>query len=67
MGMSYQGLATIAAPFDGRYNSRARLYLTKAMELAPDAAGLPPRTVRLSVGLRRLLADRVTAGAALSC
>jgi tetratricopeptide (TPR) repeat protein len=35
MGMSYQGLATIAAPFEGRYSSRARIYLTRATELAP--------------------------------
>jgi tetratricopeptide (TPR) repeat protein len=35
MGMSYQVLADIAAPFDGTYNSKARVYLTKAMELAP--------------------------------
>ena len=36
MGMSYQGLADIATPFGGKYNSRARVYLTKAMELAPS-------------------------------
>jgi tetratricopeptide (TPR) repeat protein len=36
MGMSYQVLADIAAPFDGRYNSKARIYLTKAVELAPS-------------------------------
>jgi tetratricopeptide (TPR) repeat protein len=35
MGMSYQGMATVAAPFDGRFNSRAREYLTRATELAP--------------------------------
>jgi tetratricopeptide (TPR) repeat protein len=35
MGMSYQVLADIASPFDHRYNSKARFYLTKAMELAP--------------------------------
>jgi tetratricopeptide (TPR) repeat protein len=34
-GMSYQVLADIATPFDGKYNSKARFYLTKAMELAP--------------------------------
>ena len=34
-GMSYQVLADIAAPFDGKYNSKARVYLTKATELAP--------------------------------
>ena len=34
-GMSYQVLATIAAPFDRKYNSKARVHLTKAMELAP--------------------------------
>jgi tetratricopeptide (TPR) repeat protein len=36
MGMSYQGLADIATPFGGKYNSMARVYLTKAMELAPS-------------------------------
>jgi tetratricopeptide (TPR) repeat protein len=36
MGMSYQVLADIAAPFNGRYNSKARVSLTKAMELAPS-------------------------------
>lgn len=35
MGMSYQVLADIASPFDHGYNSKARFYLTKAMELAP--------------------------------
>jgi tetratricopeptide (TPR) repeat protein len=34
-GMSYQGLAAIAAPFDGRYTSKARIYLTRATQLAP--------------------------------
>ena len=36
MGMSYQTLADIAFPFAGKYTSRARIYLTKAAELAPD-------------------------------
>ncbi len=36
MGMSYQVLADIATPLGGKYNSKARLYLTKAMELAPS-------------------------------
>jgi tetratricopeptide (TPR) repeat protein len=36
MGMSYQVLADIATPFGGKYNSKARLYLTKAVELAPS-------------------------------
>jgi len=35
MGMSYQVLADIAFPFAGRYNSKARICLTKAMEFAP--------------------------------
>ena len=35
MGMSYQMLANIAFPFAGKYNSNARMCLTKAMELAP--------------------------------
>jgi tetratricopeptide (TPR) repeat protein len=38
MGMSYQALADIAAPFGGKYTSRARVYLTKATELAPSRA-----------------------------
>ena len=36
MGMSYQTLADIAFPFAGKYASKARTYLTKATELAPD-------------------------------
>jgi tetratricopeptide (TPR) repeat protein len=36
LGMSYQGLADIATPFGGRYNSKARIHLTRAMELAPN-------------------------------
>lgn len=36
MGMSYQRLADIALPFGGGYNGKARVCLTKAMELAPD-------------------------------
>jgi tetratricopeptide (TPR) repeat protein len=35
-GMSYQRLADIALPFGGRYNAKARIYLTRAMELAPN-------------------------------
>jgi tetratricopeptide (TPR) repeat protein len=34
-GMSYQMLADIAAPFNHKYSSKARGYLTKATELAP--------------------------------
>ena len=34
-GLSYQGLADIATPFGGRYHSKARVFLTKAVELAP--------------------------------
>jgi tetratricopeptide (TPR) repeat protein len=34
-GMAYQGLGDVAAPFGGRYNSRALAYLTKAVDLAP--------------------------------
>ncbi len=36
MGMSYQMLADIATPYAGKYNSKARVYLTKAMELEPS-------------------------------
>jgi tetratricopeptide (TPR) repeat protein len=35
MGMSYQVLADIAFPFAGKYTSKARVYLTRATELAP--------------------------------
>ena len=35
IGMSYQVLADIAFPFAGRYTSKARVYLTRATELAP--------------------------------
>jgi tetratricopeptide (TPR) repeat protein len=35
MGMSYQVLANIAFPFAGKYTSKARVYLTRATELAP--------------------------------
>jgi len=34
LGMSYQRLADIALPFGGRYNAKARLCLTRAVELA---------------------------------
>jgi tetratricopeptide (TPR) repeat protein len=36
IGMSYQMLADIASPFNHKYNSKARIYLTKATELAPN-------------------------------
>jgi len=36
MGMSYQTLADIALPFGGRYNAKARVCLTTAVELAPN-------------------------------
>src|ERR1700676_5277459 len=35
IGRSYRVLAEIAAPFDHKYNSKARVHLTMAMELAP--------------------------------
>lgn len=38
MGMSYQTLADIAFPFAGKYASKARIYLTRATELAPGRA-----------------------------
>ena len=34
-GMSYRVLADIAFPFAGKYTSKARVYLTRATELAP--------------------------------
>jgi tetratricopeptide (TPR) repeat protein len=37
-GRAYQGLGDVALPFSGRYNSKALLYLAKAVDLAP---GLP--------------------------
>src|SRR5438105_2569620 len=36
MGMSYQVLADIAFPFADKYTSKARVSLTRAMELAPS-------------------------------
>src|SRR5580698_5533461 len=36
LGMSYQRLADIAQPFGGRYNAKARVCLTRAVELAPN-------------------------------
>jgi tetratricopeptide (TPR) repeat protein len=38
LGMSYQRLADIALPFGGRYNAKARICLTRAVELAPNRA-----------------------------
>ena len=35
IGRSYQVLADIQSPFDYKYNSKARIYLMKAVELAP--------------------------------
>jgi tetratricopeptide (TPR) repeat protein len=35
MGMAFQILADLSAPMNGRYRSKARLCLSKAMELAP--------------------------------
>ena len=35
IGMSYERMADIAIPFGGKYNSKAREYLTKAWKLAP--------------------------------
>jgi Flp pilus assembly protein TadD len=36
LGMAYQVLADVATPFGGRYKSKARKQLTRAVELAPD-------------------------------
>ncbi len=36
LGMSYQVLADISTPFDRKYRSQARAYLTKATDLAPE-------------------------------
>src|SRR4051794_775598 len=35
-GLSYQMLGDIATPFGGRQYSKARVYLTRAMNLAPE-------------------------------
>jgi tetratricopeptide (TPR) repeat protein len=35
-GMAYQRLADIATPFGGKYNSKARRYLSKAVLLSPN-------------------------------
>jgi tetratricopeptide (TPR) repeat protein len=64
-GMSYQVLADIASPLDSRYRSKARLHLTKAMELAPgrqdyrrelfdfllDSAGSQPGALKQAAGI----------------
>lgn len=36
LGMSYEKLADMAIPFDGKYRSKARTSLKMAMDLAPD-------------------------------
>jgi tetratricopeptide (TPR) repeat protein len=36
LGMAYQGRSDLAAPFAAGYQSRALVYLTRAVELAPD-------------------------------
>ena len=61
-GMSYQVLADIASPFNRKYNSKARVYLTTGDGTRARPIGLPPGTIRLSFGLRRLLAGRMAAG-----
>ena len=37
-GLAYQRLADIATPFGGRYNSKARDYLARAVSLSPNRA-----------------------------
>jgi len=71
IGMSYRVLADIAAPFDRKFNSKARLYLTMAMELAPsrteyrkelfnfllDSAISSRATLRQAAGILRTLPE----------
>jgi len=71
IGMSYRVLAEIAAPFDRKYNSKARVYLTMAMELAPnrpeyrrelfnflvDSAGSSRATLRQAAGILRTVSE----------
>lgn len=71
IGMSYEMLADIAAPFGGKYNRKARVYLTKATELAPtrpeyrrelfnfllDSGGSSRATLRQAAGILRTLPE----------
>jgi len=71
IGMSYRVQAEIAAPFDRKYNSKARVYLTMAMELAPnrpeyrrelfnflvDSAGSSRATLRQAAGILRTVSE----------
>jgi tetratricopeptide (TPR) repeat protein len=71
MGMSYQVMADIAAPFGHKYNSRARVHLTKATELAPnradyrrelfdfllDSAGSSRTALRQAAGILRTVSE----------
>ena len=71
MGKSYQVLADIASPFNGKYNSKARVHLTRAMELAPsrsdyrralfdfllDSAGSSPAALRQAAGMLRTIPE----------
>ena len=71
MGMSYQVLADVASPFGHKYNSKARVYLTKAMELAPsrpdyrkelfyfllDSAGSSRAALRQAAGILRAVPE----------
>ena len=66
-GMSYQRLGDIATPFGGKYNAKALVHLTKAVDLAParadyrgelfgfllDSAWSSPRTLRLAAAMLR--------------
>ena len=45
MGRAYQGRGDIATPFGGGYNSKALVYLRKAVALAPGSRRISPRTV----------------------
>jgi tetratricopeptide (TPR) repeat protein len=71
IGSSYRMLADIAAPFDRKYKSKARVNLTKAMDLAPsrldyrrelfnflvDSAGSSRAALRQAAAILRTLSE----------
>jgi len=71
IGLTYEMLADIAAPFGGKYDRKARVYLTRATELAParpeyrrelfnfllDSGGSSRSTLRQAAGILRTLPE----------
>jgi len=71
LGVSYAMLGEIAVPFDHKYNVKARVYLTRATELAPaqreyrrelfdfllDSAGSSRATVRQAAAILRAMPE----------